>query len=63
MRRVRGGQVEGESETGHERGQTIMRSIEGDIQTEEYRGYRDYLYQVVLKMGTWKEWSGCSHKW
>ena len=28
----------------HGRGQTITRSIEGDIQTEEYRGYRDYLY-------------------
>ena len=25
-------------------GQTITRSIEDDIQTEEYRGYRDYLY-------------------
>ena len=44
MRRVRGGRVEGESETGHEWGQTITRSIEGDIQTEEYRDYRDYLY-------------------
>ena len=44
MRRVRGGPVEGESETGHGWGQTIMRSIEDDIQTEEYRGYRDYLY-------------------
>ena len=47
---------------GHGQGQTIMRSIEGDIQTEEYRGYRDYLYWVVLEIGTWKEWSGCSHK-
>ena len=44
MRRVRGGQVGGESETGHGWGQTITRSIEGDIQTEEYRGYKDYLY-------------------
>ena len=44
MRRVRGGPIEGESETGHGQGQTIMRSIEDDIQTEEYRGYRDYLY-------------------
>ena len=44
MRRVRGGLVGGESETGHGRGQTIMRSIEDDIQTKEYRGYRDYLY-------------------
>ena len=44
MRRVRGGPVGGESETGHERGQTIMRSIEDNIQTEGYRGYRDYLY-------------------
>ena len=44
MRRVRGGPVEGESEMGHGRGQTIMRSIKDDIQTEEYRGYRDYLY-------------------
>ena len=44
MRRVRGGPVGGESEMGHGRGQTIMRGIEGDIQTEEYRGYRDYLY-------------------
>ena len=44
MRRVRGGPVESESETGHGQGQTIMRSIEDDIQTEEYRGYRDYLY-------------------
>ena len=44
MRRVRGGPVGGESETEHEWGQTIMRSIEGDIQTKEYRGYRDYLY-------------------
>ena len=43
MRRVRGGRVEGESETGHGWGQTIM-SIENDIQTEEYRGHRDYLY-------------------
>ena len=34
----------GKSETGHGWGQTIMRSIKGDIQTEEYRGYRDYLY-------------------
>ena len=44
MGRVGGGQVESESEIGHGQGQTIMRSIEGDIQTEEYRGYRDYLY-------------------
>ena len=44
MRRVRGGPVGGKSETGHGRGQTITRSIEDDIQTEEYRGYRDYLY-------------------
>ena len=44
MRRVRGGPVGGESETRHGRGQTITRSIEDDIQTEEYRGYRDYLY-------------------
>ena len=44
MRRVRGGLVGGESETGHGWGQTITRSIEDDIQTEEYRGYRDYLY-------------------
>ena len=44
MRRVRGGPVEGESEMGHGRGQTITRSIEDDIQTEEYRGYRGYLY-------------------
>ena len=34
----------GESEMGHGRGQTITRSIEDDSQTEEYRGYRDYLY-------------------
>ena len=44
MRKVRGGPVGGESDTGHGQGQTIMRSIEGDIQTEEYRGYRGYLY-------------------
>ena len=44
MRRVRGGPVEGESEIGYGWGQTITRSIEDDIQTEEYRGYRDYLY-------------------
>ena len=44
MRRVRGGPVEGEPEMGHGRGQTIMRSIEDDIQTKEYREYRDYLY-------------------
>ena len=44
MRRVRGGRVEGESETEHGWGQTITRSIEGDIQTKEYRDYRDYLY-------------------
>ena len=44
MRRVRGGQVGGVSVTGHGRGQTIMRSIEGDYQTEEYREYGDYLY-------------------
>ena len=43
MRRVRGGPVGGESEMGHGWGQTIT-SIEGDIQTKEYRGYRDYLY-------------------
>ena len=45
MRRVRGGPVEGESEMGHVgRGQTITRSIKDDIQTQEYRGYRGYLY-------------------
>ena len=44
MRRVRDGQVEGKSEMRHGQGQTITRSIEDDIQTEEYRGYRDYLY-------------------
>ena len=44
MRRVGGGQVGGESETRHGRGQTITRSIEGDIQTKEYRDYRGYLY-------------------
>ena len=44
MRRVRGGQVGGESEMGHGRGQTITRSIKGDYQTKEYRDYRDYLY-------------------
>ena len=44
MRMVRGGPVGGESETGHRQGQTIMRSIEDDIQTKGYRGYRDYLY-------------------
>ena len=44
MKRVRGGPVEGESEMGHGWGQTITRSIEDDIQTKEYRGYRDYLY-------------------
>ena len=36
--------VGGKSEKGHGRGQTIMRSIEDDIQTKEYREYRDYLY-------------------
>ena len=44
MRGVRGGPVGGESEMGHGRGQTITRSIEVDYQTEEYRGYRGYLY-------------------
>ena len=44
MRRVRGGPVGGESGMGHGRGQTITRSIEDDIQAEEYRGYRGYLY-------------------
>ena len=44
MRRVRVGPVGGESEMEHEWGQTITRSIEDDIQTEGYRGYRDYLY-------------------
>ena len=44
MRRVRGGQVGGKSETGHGQGQTITRSIKGNIQTEEYRDYRGYLY-------------------
>ena len=46
MRRVRGGPVGGKSETGHggPQGQTITRSIEDDIQTEDYRGYRGYLY-------------------
>ena len=63
MRRVRGGPVGGKSEMGHGQGQTITRSIEDDLQTEEYRGYRDYLYLVILRMGTWKEWSGCGHKW
>ena len=29
---------------GHGWGQTITKSIEGDIQNEEYKGYRDYLY-------------------
>ena len=43
MRRVRGGPVGAESETGHGRGQTIT-SIEDDIQTKEYREYGDYLY-------------------
>ena len=42
MRRVRGGQVGGESEMRYGQGQTIMRSIKGDIQTKEYRDYRDY---------------------
>ena len=44
MRMVRGGRVGGESETGHGQGQTITSSIKGDIQTKEYRSYRDYLY-------------------
>ena len=44
MRRVRGGPVGGESETGHGQGQTITRSIKDDIQTKEYREYGDYLY-------------------
>ena len=44
MRRVRGEQVGGKSETEHGQGQTITRSIKGDIQTKEYREYRDYLY-------------------
>ena len=44
MRRVRGGPVGDESETGHGQGQTITRSIEDDIQTKEYREYGDYLY-------------------
>ena len=44
MRRVGGGQVGSKSETRHGWGQTIMRSIEDDIQTKEYRDYRDYLY-------------------
>ena len=44
MRRVRGGPVGGESGKGHGQGQIITRSIEVDIQTGEYRGYRDYLY-------------------
>ena len=34
----------GESETRRGWGQTITRSIEGDIKTEEYRDYRGYLY-------------------
>ena len=41
MRRVGGGQVEDKSGMIHGWCQTIMRSIKGDIQTEEYRGYRD----------------------
>ena len=44
MRRVRGGPVGGKSEMGHGQGQTITRSIKVDIQTKEYREYRDYLY-------------------
>ena len=51
MRRVRGGPVGGESETRHRRGQTIMRSIEDDIQTKEYREYRDYLYWRYWRRG------------
>ena len=34
----------GESETRHGQGQTITRSIEGDIQTKDYREYGDYVY-------------------
>ena len=33
-----------ESEMGHGQGQTIMRSIKGDIQTKKYREYENYLY-------------------
>ena len=42
MRRVRGGPVGGESETGHGQGQTITRGIEDDYQTE--------LQQLVLSV-------------
>ena len=42
MRRAKGGQVGGESDTGHGRGQTITRSIKGDYQTE--------LQQLVLSI-------------
>ena len=42
MRRVRGGPVGGKSEMGHGWGQTIMRSIKDDYQTE--------LQQLVLSV-------------
>ena len=41
MRRVRGGQVGGESETGHGWGQTITRSIEAALKTLPSRGTED----------------------
>ena len=50
MRKVRGGQVEGESETGRGRGQTITRSIEGDYQIKEI--VRRLLILKVLEIGT-----------
>ena len=53
MGRVRGGPVEGKPETGHERGQTITRSIEDDIQTELQQLVLSVFIQVrgVVKIG------------
>ena len=49
MRRVRGGRVGGESETGHGQGQTIMRSIEGDYQT----GLQQLVTRVFIQVQVW----------
>ena len=49
MRRVRGGRVEGESETGHGWGQTITRSIEGDYQTE----LQQLVTRVFIQVRVW----------
>ena len=49
MRRVRGGRVEGESDTGHGWGLTITRSIEGVYQTE----LQQLVTRVFIQVWVW----------